>query len=106
MFLHKISSRTKTFTTLPLHHYQIKRNWILKIYYETYINDKLNKSNIKYHTCYYFDDKIKFEDFYVSILIDEKSYKNTSYNISYKTLIGDKLYLLCIRFLKKDRFIR
>ena len=31
---------------------------------------------IKNHTCYYFDDIIKFEDFHFdNILIDKKSYK-------------------------------
>ena len=40
-------------------------------------NDEFKKINIKNHTCYYFDDTIKNEDFHLdNILIDEKSYKN------------------------------
>ena len=64
-FLRKISSKTKTFTTLPLHYQQIKRNWVLKIYYKMESNDKLKEINIKNQnrTCYYFDDIIKFVDF-------------------------------------------
>ena len=34
------------------------------------------KNNIKNCMCYYFDDRIKFEDFnFDNILIDEKSHK-------------------------------
>ena len=56
--------------------------------------------------CYYFDDKIKLEDFDLdNILIDEKSHKNILiYDISYKTLICPKR--LRIRFNKIDGFIR
>ena len=52
-------------------------------------NDKLKDIDIKNCTCYYFDDIIKIEYFYLdNILIDEKSYKNVLvYNISYKSLI-------------------
>ena len=40
-------------------------------------NDKLEEIDIKNHTCHYFDDIIKTEDFDLhSILIDEKSYEN------------------------------
>ena len=40
-------------------------------------NDKLEEIDIKNHTCYYFDDIIKTEDFDLhNILIDEKSYEN------------------------------
>ena len=40
-------------------------------------NDKLKEIDIKNGTCYYFDDIIKIEYFYLdNILIDEKSYKN------------------------------
>ena len=40
-------------------------------------NDEFKKINIKNHTCYYFDDTIKYEDFHLdNILIDEKSCKN------------------------------
>ena len=36
--------------------------------------NKLKKINVKNHSCYYFDDIIKFEDFDLDdILIDEKS---------------------------------
>ena len=56
--------------------------------------------------CYYFDDIIKLEDFdFDNILIDEKSYENTStYDSLYKTLIGTKS--LYTRFNKVDGFIR
>ena len=40
-------------------------------------NDKLEVIDIKNHTCYYFDDIIKTEDFDLhNILIDERSYEN------------------------------
>ena len=55
-------------------------------------NDKLKEIDIKNGTCYYFDDIIKIEYFYLdNILIDEKSYKNILvYNIFYKSLIDSK----------------
>ena len=55
-------------------------------------NDKLKDIDIKNCTCYYFDDIIKIEYFYLdNILIDEKSYKNILvYNIFYKSLIDSK----------------
>ena len=77
MLLDKISSKTKTSTTLLLHHWQIKRNWVLKTYYKIESNDKVKEINIKSRMCYYFDDIIKFGDFDVdNILVDEKLYKN------------------------------
>ena len=44
---------------------------------------------IKSRTCYYFDDIIKLEHFYLDdILIDDKSHENILvYDISYKNLI-------------------
>ena len=40
-------------------------------------NDKLKEVDIKYHTCYYFDEMSRIEDFdFNSILIDERLYKN------------------------------
>ena len=68
-------------------------------------NDNLKKIEIKYRTCYYFDDIIKIEDFDLdSILVVEKSYENILvYNISYESLIDPKP--LCIRFNKVDAFI-
>ena len=57
--------------------------------------DEFKKFRIKSPTCYYFDDIIKLEDFYIdNILIDQNSQKNIL--ISYKTLIGSKS--LRIRF--------
>ena len=69
-------------------------------------NDELEETEIKNCICYYFDDIIKIEDFNLDdILTIEESYINILfYNISYKTLIDDKL--LCIRFNKIDEFIR
>ena len=69
-------------------------------------NDKSKEINIKNHTCYYFDDVIKFYDFDLdNILIDQKSYENILVsNIWYKTLIGSKP--LNITFDKIDGFIR
>ena len=65
-------------------------------------NDKLKEIDIKNHTCYYFLDTIKIEDFDLdNILIHEKSYeKILIYNISYKHLIDSKP--LHIRFNKID----
>ena len=67
--------------------------------------NELKTVPIKNHTCYYFDDIIKLEDFDLdNILIDEKSQENILiYDISYKTLIGSKP--LRIRFDKIDGFI-
>ena len=61
---------------------------------------------IKNHTCYYFDDIIKLEDFDLgNILIDKKSHENILiHDISYETLIGSKS--LRIRFDKVDGIIR
>ena len=69
-------------------------------------NFELKEINNKNCTCYYFDDIIKFEDFYIDkIPLNEKSYENILiYNISCKTLIGDKP--LQIRFDEVDGFIR
>ena len=40
-------------------------------------NGKLKDVDIKNHTCYYFDEITKIEDFYLdNILIDEKSYED------------------------------
>ena len=62
--------------------------------------------NLKYGTCYYFDDIIKLVDFDIdNLLIDEKSVENILiYEISYKSLIDRKP--LRIRFIKIDGFIR
>ena len=56
--------------------------------------------------CYYFDDRIKLEDFDLdNILTDKKSHENTLiYDISYKTSIDPKA--LQIRFFKIDGIIR
>ena len=62
----------------------------------------LKKVSIKNSTSYYFDDIIKFVDFY--FLLDEKSYEQTLiYEISYKTLLGAKS--LRIRFNETGGFI-
>ena len=55
-------------------------------------NNEFKKVCIKTCTCYYFDDKIKLEDFYLgNILIEEKSRENNSiFHIPYKTLIDSK----------------
>ena len=55
-------------------------------------NNKLKEIDIKSCTCYYFNDKIKFEDFDPdNILMDEKSHESTlASNISYKSLIDSK----------------
>ena len=56
--------------------------------------------------CYYYDDKVKVEDFDLdNILADQKSHENILiWDISCKTLISSKP--LCIRFDKIDGFIR
>ena len=58
------------------------------MYYKIERNDKLKEISIKNTTCYYFDDIIKFEDFYLDIFfIYEKSCENILvYKILYKTL--------------------
>ena len=69
-------------------------------------NDELKEVNIKSHTCYYFDEIIKMEDFDSdNILMDEKSYKNILvYEISKNELFGSKT--LHIRFNEVEGFIR
>ena len=69
-------------------------------------NDKLNENNIKNRTCYYFDDRIRIENFDLdNILIHEKSFKiKFVSNISYKILIDPEP--LDTRFNKIDGFIR
>ena len=44
-YLIKYQAKTKTFTNLLLHYYQIKRNWVLKICYKMESNDKLKETN-------------------------------------------------------------
>ena len=60
-------------------------------------------SNIR--TCYYFDEIIKIKDFdFDNVLINERLRKNILvYNMSYKTLIGEKP--VRIRFAKVNGFI-
>ena len=69
-------------------------------------NNKLKKVGIKIHTCYYFNDITKIEDFdFNNNLLNEKSYENISiYDVSYKILIGAKP--LHIMFDKVDGFTR
>ena len=60
-------------------------------------NDELKEIDMKNRTCYYFDDLIKIEDFYLdNILIDEKSYKNIltvcSYHVMYVFQSESTLY--------------
>ena len=55
----------------------------------------MKKDGIKNHTCYYFHDMIKIENFDFGILLDEKSFKNNFiYDILYKTLIVAKPCIL------------
>ena len=60
-------------------------------------NDELKETDIKNHTCYYFDDIMIIGGFcFDNILLEEKSYKNLSeniliYDISYKTFMCPKL---------------
>ena len=69
-------------------------------------NNELKKVGIKNHTCYYFDDIIKIENFdFNNVSLVEKSFENNFiYDVLYKTLIGTKL--LRIMFDKVDGFIR
>ena len=62
------------------------------MYYKMESNNKLKEIDIKSCTCYYFNDKIKFEDFDPdNILMDEKSHESTlASKISYKSLIDSK----------------
>ena len=55
-------------------------------------NDELKEINIKNCACYYFNDLIEIEDFYLNnILIDEISIQNVLINdIQYKTLTSGK----------------
>ena len=74
--------------------------------------DEFKEIDIKNHTCYYFDDIIRFWDRdidFSNILSDEKLYKENNeniliYDILYKTSTGAKP--LRIRFDKIDGFIK
>ena len=68
-------------------------------------SNKLKELDIENHTCYYYDDMIKIEDFdFDRVLRDEKSHKSILvYDISYKNLSGSKP--LCIRFDEVDEFV-
>ena len=59
-------------------------------------NDELKGIEIKICTCYYFDNIIKIEDFYLEhIFIDEKSYENyLVYNLPYKNQTNLNLCVL------------
>ena len=69
-------------------------------------NNEFKKACIKYRTCCYCDDIIKFGDFdFDNILIDEKTKWNLLvYDISCKTLVGSKPFRF--RFDKNDGFIK
>ena len=59
-------------------------------------NDELKGIEINICTCYYFDNIIKIEDFYLEyIFIDEKSYENYLVcNIPYKNQTNSNLCVL------------
>ena len=60
-------------------------------------NKESKKVGIKNCMSYQFDDIIKFEDFdFNSNFLNEKSYENHIYDISYKILFGVKP--MCILF--------
>ena len=68
-------------------------------------NYELKEIHIKNRTCYYFDGKIKTEDFCLdNILLDNILTFIIVYNNSYKSLISAKP--LHVRFDKIDGFIR
>ena len=80
----------------------LRRKWqIKKTFIKMESNDKLKEIDIKNRTSCYFNEKINIEDFYLDkILIDWKLYENILvYNISYKSLIDSKPFL--IRFGKQ-----
>ena len=68
-------------------------------------NNEFKKGRNRNHTCYYFDDLIKLEDFdFDNILIDKKSHENILIcGILYKNLTDPKP--LRIRFFKIERII-
>ena len=54
-------------------------------------NNELEKVAITNHTCYYFDDIIKIEQFDFNVLLDEELYeKILIYDVLYKNLIAAK----------------
>ena len=69
-------------------------------------NIECKNVRVKNRTCYYYDDRIKLENFDLeNIFIDKKSHENILiYEISCKTLICPKP--VCTRFEKIDGFIR
>ena len=75
-----------------------------KVYYKME-NNEFKKGRNRNHTCYYFDDLIKLEDFdFDNILIDRKSHENILIcGILYKNLTDPKP--LRIRFFKIERII-
>ena len=70
------------------------------------INSELKEINIKYLTCYYFDDimRVLDIDFYKILLVKKSNESILTYDISYKTFMGAKP--LRIRFDKIDGFIK
>ena len=68
-------------------------------------NNEFKKGRNRNHTCYYFDDLIKLEDFdFDNILIDKKSHENILIcGILYKNLTDPKP--LRIGFFKIERII-
>ena len=68
-------------------------------------NNEFKKGRNRNHTCYYFDDLIKLEDFdFDNILIDKKSHENILIcGILCKNLTDPKP--LRIRFFKIERII-
>ena len=67
-------------------------------------SNELKKNRIKNRICYYFDDRIKFENFDIDIILIEQKLNILIYDISCKTLIDPKP--LRIKFSKIDWFIR
>ena len=76
------------------------RDWIIKYNTHNHINN-LKEISSKNRRCCYFGGIIRIEDFnFDSILLDEKSHGSIFiYDISYKTLIGAKPYLLLEKIL-------
>ena len=79
---------------------------LINVFLITENNNELKEIDIKNHTCNYFVEIIKIEDFYLYIiLIDGKSYENILvYNISNKSFINSRSFR--IRFAEIDVFIR
>ena len=71
---------TVTISFYFIKHCQNKKTYNYIIEMES--SNKLRETDVKNHTCYYFDDIVNVNDLHLdNILLDEKTYKNFNFNL-------------------------